>query len=217
MLGSKGVTMSLDSSSNPGASPDVRAETIRELCRHCDVDERLPLIPPSAKVRGLYFGGIDRTLAKAGCQERYRALFPHRPAAVLWHPAADFLVRLVVGGALLAGPERVHEGMFEIGRGNAVTFAESLVGRALIRLLDRDPKRLLKQGIAGRRQGFSYGRWELAFPSEREAVVTMSEEYAYIESYFLGAARGTFDAVNVPVRAEYVLRDRFNGTHILRW
>ncbi len=209
--------MSLDRSSNPEAPSDDRAARIRELCRYCDVEERLPLVPPSAKVRGLYFGGIDRTLAKAGCHEGFAALFPQRPAAVLWHPAADFLVRLAVGGALLAGPERVHEGMSEIGRGNAVTFAESLVGRALIRLLDRDPRRLLKQGIAGRRQGFSYGRWELEFPTEREAVVTMSEEYAYIESYFLGAARGTFHAVNVPVRAEAVLVDRFNGKHVLRW
>jgi uncharacterized protein (TIGR02265 family) len=214
MLLQKGATMSFDRSSN---RPAIRSETIRALCRHCDVEERLPLIPPSAKVRGIYFGGIDRTLAKAGCLDRFKALFPPRPAAVLWHPAADFLVRLAAGGAILAGPERVHEGMFEIGRGNAVTFAESLVGRALIRLLDRDPIRLLKQGIAGRRQGFSYGRWELEFPVDGEAVVTMSEEYAYIESYFLGAARGTFDAVSVPVRAEAVLRDRFNGTHILRW
>jgi uncharacterized protein (TIGR02265 family) len=209
--------MSFDRSSDPVAQLDARTVGIRELCRHCDVEERLPLVPPSAKVRGVYFGGIERALAKAGAHERYKALFPQRPVAVLWRPAADFLVRLAVGGALLAGPERVHEGMFEIGRGNAVNFAESLVGRALIRLLDRDPLRLLKQGIAGRRQGFSYGRWELEFPAEREAVVTMSEEYAYIESYLLGAARGTFDAVNVPVRAEAVLRDRFNGQHVLRW
>ena len=33
----------------------------------------------------------------------------------------------------------------------------------------------------------------------------------------LGAAQGTFDAIGVPVRAEAVLRDRFNGTHVLRW
>lgn len=53
--------------------------------------------------------------------------------------------------------------------------------------------------------------------SEREIVVTMSEEYAYIESYLLGAAHGTFEAVGVPVRAEAVLRDRFNGQHLIRW
>ncbi len=209
--------MTFDPSSSRSPQADARADTIRELCRHCDVAERLILMPPSAKVRGVYFGGIDRALARAGRHEPFAKLFPQRPTAVLWYPAADFLVRLAVGGALLASPERVHEGMYEIGRGNAVAFAESLLGRALIRLLDRDPKRLLKQAIAGRRQGVSQGRWELEHTAEREAVVAMWEEYAYIESYLLGAARGTFDAVGVPVRAEAVLSDRFNGKHFLYW
>jgi uncharacterized protein (TIGR02265 family) len=209
--------MSLDRSSNPAAASDPRADVIRDLCRGCDVAERLTLMPPSVKSRGVYLVGIDRVLAKAGSFDKFEALFPQRPSAIPWYPTREFLVRCAVAGALLAGPERVHQGMFEIGRGNAVTFAESLLGRALIRLLDRDPKRLLKQGIAGRRQGNTHGRWELEFPSEREAVVTMTEEYCYIESYMLGAAQGTFEAIGVPVRAEVVLRDRFNGKHVLRW
>jgi uncharacterized protein (TIGR02265 family) len=209
--------MRLDRSSNPAAPPDPRADAIRDLCRYCDLTERLPLLPPSAKSRGVYLVGIDRVLLKAGTFDKFKALFPQRASSIPWYPLSDFLVQLAVGAALLAGPERVAQGMFEIGRGNAVTFAESLLGRALIRLLDRDPKRLLKQGIAGRRQGNTHGHWELEFPSEREAVVTMTEEYAYIESYMLGAARGTFDAIGMPVQAEAVLRDRFNGKHVLRW
>jgi uncharacterized protein (TIGR02265 family) len=107
--------------------------------------------------------------------------------------------------------------MFEIGRRNALAFAESLLGRVLLRFLDRDPKRLLRQAIAGRRQSYSYGHWELEFTGEREAVVTMTEEYLYIDSYLMGAAQGTFEAVGVPVRTECVLRDRFNGRHLLQW
>jgi uncharacterized protein (TIGR02265 family) len=209
--------MRLDGSVTPAAPSDPRAETLRDLCRFCDLAERLPLLPPSAKSRGVYLSGIERVLAKGSSFDRFKALFPQRPSVIPWYPTSDFLVRLAVAGALLAGPERVHQGMFEIGRGNAVAFAESLLGRALIRLLDRDPKRLLKQGIAGRRQGTTHGRWELEYSSEHEAVVTMTEEYAYIESYLLGAAQGTFDAIGVPVQAEAVLQDRFNGKHILRW
>jgi uncharacterized protein (TIGR02265 family) len=209
--------MSLDRSSNSAAFSDPRADLIRDLCQYCDLAERLPLLPPSVKSRGVYLVGIDRVLAKSSSFDKFKALFPQRPSAIPWYPTREFLVRCAVAGAMLAGPERVHQGMFEIGRGNAVTFAESLLGRALIRLLDRDPKRLLKQGIAGRRQGNTHGHWELEFPSEREAVVTMTEEYCYIESYMLGAAQGTFDAIGMPVRAEAVLQDRFNGKHVLRW
>ena len=202
---------------NQSTNIENRRAAIDELCRCCDLSERLPLVPPSARVRGLYFRPIERALAKVGRRERFHALFPERYATVLWHPAADFLVRLAVGGALLASPERIHQGMFEIGRGNAIAFAESLIGRTLLRFLDHDPKRLLRQAIVGRRQGFSHGHWELQFMSEREAVMTMVEEYGYIDSYLLGAAHGTFDAVGVPVQIEVVLRDRFNGQHHLRW
>jgi uncharacterized protein (TIGR02265 family) len=199
------------------SSSDDRARAVEDLCRGCDLIERLTLVPPSASVRGLYFGSIERALSAAGRLEPYKALFPQRFAAVLWHPAAEFLTRLAVGGALLAGPEKVHEGMFAIGRGNAVAFAESLIGRAMLRLLDRDPRRLLRQAIAGRRQSYTFGRWDLTFPAEREAIVTMIEEYAYLDSYMLGAAQGTFDAIGVPVLTQVVMRDRFNGQHVLKW
>jgi uncharacterized protein (TIGR02265 family) len=199
------------------AGMDAREAAIAEVSRHCDVLDRLSLIPPSAKARGLYFRSIETALARAGRIERYNALFPERFAAVLWHPIGELLVRLVVGGSLLTDPERVHEGMYEIGRRNAVVFAESLLGRTLLRLLSRDPRRLLQQAVAGRRQSQNYGRWTLEFPEERTAVMTMEEEYLYIDSYLLGAAQGTFDAVGVSVRAEAKLDDRFTGRHILVW
>ena len=194
-----------------------RQAAIEEVSRHCDLTDRLALLPPSARVRGLYFRSIEAVLTRAGRVEPYQKLFPERFAAVLWHPAGDFLVRLAVGGALLTEPSRVHEGMFEIGRRNAVAFAESLLGRTLLRLLSRDPKKLLQQAVAGHRQSYSHGRWALSFPEERTAVMQMIGEYLYIESYLLGAAQGTFDAVNVPVRTEVVLEDRFSGRHILKW
>jgi uncharacterized protein (TIGR02265 family) len=194
-----------------------RERLVDDVCRHCDLRERLTLVPPSAKVRGLYFRSIEAVLARAGRAERYRELFPERFAAILWHPASEFLVRLAAGAALLTSAERVHEGMFEIGRRNAVAFAESLLGRTMLRLLSRDPHKLLQQAVAGRRQSYSYGSWELTFPEEREAVMTMVEEYLYIESYMLGAARGTFDAIGVAVRTEVVLEDRFRGRHIMAW
>jgi uncharacterized protein (TIGR02265 family) len=208
--------MRLDRSSRSVKTPD-RVDIIRDLCRCSDLAERLPLVPPSGKVRGVYLMGIERALAKAGSLDGFKALFPERPSALTWYPTSEFLVRLTVAGAQLAGPERVHQGMFQIGLGNSVAFAESLLGRVLIRLLDRDPRRLLKQGLVGRRQGFTLGHWELELPSERQAVVTMTEEYPYIESYLLGAAQGTFDAIGVPVRTEVVLQNRFNGKHVLRW
>lgn len=194
-----------------------RERLLEEVYRHCDLRERLAVLPPSAKSRGLYFKSIETALERANLGRRYHELFPEHFAASMWHPTAELLVRLAAGAALLTSAERVHEGMFEIGRRNAVAFGESLLGRVMLRLLSRDPHKLLKQGVAARRQSGTFGSWEVAFPTERSAIITMQQEYVYIESYMLGAAQGTFDAISLPVKTEVVLQDRFNGQHILHW
>lgn len=195
----------------------AREEALQAVAAHCDLLERLPLIPPSARLRGLYYGSIETVLKRAGCVDQYRALCPEHFSAIRFYSVSDFLVHLTIGASVLMSPERVHEGMFEIGRRNAIAVSESLIGRALLRLLSRDPQKLLQQGVAARRQSFTYGDWELSFPEPQTAVMTIAEEYVYIESYLLGAARGTFDAISLPVRTEVILEDRFNGRHVLRW
>lgn len=194
-----------------------RERILAEISRYCDLQERLTLVPPSAKVRGTYARSIDSALTEAGKYKRYRELFPRELGTIQWHPCGEFLTRLAVGGALLMGPERVAEGMFEIGRHNALEFARSLLGRMLLRLLSRDPKKLLLQGVAARRQTASYGTWRVSFPEDRMAIVTMVEEYMYLESFMLGAAHGTFDAIGLDVDARSELETKFQGRHILRW
>jgi uncharacterized protein (TIGR02265 family) len=194
-----------------------RAAVLEEASVYCDILTRRELVPHSAKVRGVYFQSIEGALRKAGKLERYKALCPESFATALWHPCTDFLEQLVIGGALLRGPEGVHAGMFDIGRHNTVAFAGSLLGRLLLRVLSRDPKRLLEQGASARRQGSAYGQWSLTFLSDHSAVVEMRDEYAYIESYLLGAAKGMFETIAVPARVEAELDSAFNGRHILRW
>jgi uncharacterized protein (TIGR02265 family) len=194
-----------------------RERVISEVSRYCDIEERLTLVPPSAKVRGTYARSIDAALTEAGKYKRYRELFPRELGTLQWHPCGEFLVRLAVGGALLLGPERAKEGMLEIGRRNALEFARSLLGRMLLRLLSHDPKKLLLQGVAARRQTASYGDWQVTFPKERTAIVTMVEEYMYLETFMLGAALGTFDAIGLQVEATAELQTKFHGRHVLQW
>jgi uncharacterized protein (TIGR02265 family) len=194
------------------------AEMLEAVSPSCDVKQRLAVLPPSARVRGLYFGSIESALEAAGRLAVYRGMFPERFSALGWHSAHDLMQRLVVGGALIASPERVHEGMFEIGRRNAVAFSESMLGRLMLRVLSRDPRKLLQQGVAGRRQSWSVGgTWRLELVSDRHAVMHMQEEYFYIESYLLGAAQGTFDAIGLAVQTAVELDDPYCGRHVLRW
>lgn len=192
-------------------------DRIAELTQHCDLAERLPAVPPSANVRGLYFRNTVRVLSEAGKIETYRELFPEEHSSVRWYPLGDFLVRLAVGGALLESPERVHQGMYEIGRRNAVAFAESLIGRTMLRLLSRDPHKLLKQACAGRRQSYRYGRWEYEILGEREVAMNLHEEYIWIESNLLGAAVGTFQSIGIEPKVKCELASPFEGRHHITW
>lgn len=196
---------------------DERGSLLKEVFRHCDLEDRLTLVPPSAQIRGLFFRNVESVLASAGLSERYHALFPERHNAIRWYPLADYLPRLALGGALLTSPAEVHAGMSLIGRRNAVAFAESLLGRTMLRLLSRDPKKLLRQGVAAHRQTSSPGVWSVEFVDDRCAIMRMRDEYVYLESHFVGAALGTFEAIGLSVTVEVQLDDRFNGRHILRW
>lgn len=192
-------------------------QLLREISKHCDLDERIPLIPASAKVRGFYFHSMEGVVRDAGLGERYDALFPGSFSTLRWYPVQDYLERCAVAGALLASPERVHDGMQEVGRRYMMAFGESLIGRTMIRLLSRDPHKLLEQGQASRRQSCSFGRWDLEFPEEHVAIITMHDEYLYMESILRGAAEGTFESLGIRVDVEVELFDRFNGRHTLRW
>jgi uncharacterized protein (TIGR02265 family) len=196
---------------------DAITHALQEASRHCDIVQRLATAPPSAKVRGLYMRSVESVLEGGGVVQKYRRIFPERVSSVRWYPLGELLKRVVVGGSLLAGPDRVHEGMFEIGWRNAAAVGQSLIGRAMLHVLSRDPRRLLQQGMAARRQTHSFGSWTLRFPEVRGAVVEMVDEYLYLESYLAGAAHGTFDAIGLKVKVEVVMATPYAGRHLLSW
>jgi uncharacterized protein (TIGR02265 family) len=194
-----------------------RKSALAAVSQHCDIEERLAVIPPSARWRGLYFHAINTVLSRAGKLEEYQRVMPGSHSALRWYPAGELLQRVAVAGAILRSPEEVHAGMHAIGHDNAIAFSESLLGRSLIRLLSRDPYRLLEQGVSGRRQTATYGRWSLEQTGERSAVMHFEQEYCWLESYIVGAGQGTFESVGVEASFEVQLDDPYNGRHIIHW
>jgi uncharacterized protein (TIGR02265 family) len=185
---------------------------------HCDLEERLRVVPPSAHVRGLYLRSVAAVVERAGKAEEYAGLVgDDRYSPVRLYPVGDYLVHLAAGVAVLYGPERVHEGMKEISRRNAQAIADSLLGRTLLRVLSPQPERLLRQAVAGHRLSADYGSWELSFPEPRHARIEFREEYAWIESSLVGAAIGTYEVVGITPEVRCELTGRFAGTHYLSW
>ncbi|MBK7154761.1 MAG: DUF2378 family protein [Sandaracinaceae bacterium] len=196
---------------------DERQRLLDEISEYCDLRVRLATIPPSAKWRGVYFNAVSGVLERAGKLGEYQRLMPETYSPLRMYPAGELLEHVAVAGALLRSPQDVHAGMHEVGRDNALYFARSLLGRTMLRLLDEDPYRVLQQGVAGRRQSATYGRWRLERTGERSALMHFEQEYGWIESYMLGAGIGTFESVGVTGSFEVELDGPYDGRHVIRW
>ncbi|MEM9193667.1 MAG: TIGR02265 family protein [Myxococcota bacterium] len=185
---------------------------------HCDLSDRLPHVPPSARMRGLWFRIVAAEVKARGHEKAYRKFFPDDEFSSLrFYWTGDYLIRAAVGGALISGVENLHDGMFEISRRNASRFADSLFGRTLIRLLSPNPTQVVKQGIAARRQTITHGQWELVHAGDQTLQIQFREEYMWIESHVAGSWKGTFEAIGIAVDLDCDLSDRFNGTIEFRW
>jgi uncharacterized protein (TIGR02265 family) len=197
-------------------APDEPAVAL--VAPYCDIIARLNAIPPSARLRGVYFRSVEAQLEKRGKHAQYRRYFPNDGYADLpFYSVAEYLVRVACAGALVASPSHVHEGIHEIARSNSTAFVSSLLGRSMLGLLARDPVRLTEQGLAARRQSHTYGHWEIVRHGERAIEMVYRDEYCWLESVVTGAARGTFEACGLDFELETKLSDRFNGSTCVRW
>lgn len=184
---------------------------------HCDLEQRLRDIPPSARVRGVWVRSAELEAESAGALGRYESLTGGRTAPLQWYPLGEGLARMAIAAALIESPARVHDGLARIGRTYPTRFSESLLGRTLIRLLAPDPVRVLQQGLAARRQTCDYGRWELEFPEPRRAIMRHREEYGWLDSIVLGSAKATLDAIGVDASFDVTLVSPYEGTFDIRW
>jgi len=198
----------------PARSP----QALDLVAPYCDIVDRLRFVPPSAGVRGVFFRNVEAQVERMGQSAAYRAYFPKdRYASLPYYPLSDFMLRLACAGALVASPAQVHQGMRQITHSNATTFVESLLGRALVRMLSRDPLRLAEQGLAARRQTHSYGRWRLVRSSERSVQMLYEDEFLWIDSAVHGAAEGTYIACDTEVRLATQLTSRYTGQTTICW
>lgn len=185
---------------------------------HCDIEERVRLVPPSAHIRGLYHRSVLNVLKQEGKLDTYHEYFPAEHwSALSFYPLTGYMLRLAVAGALLTAPESLHQGMHLAMRLNSITFASSLIGRTLLRILARDPVRLTEQAMAARRQSVNYGEWSIASRGPRFIETTYRTEYVWLDSAVAGSAVGTFEACQINATVQTQLTDRFNGSTLISW
>jgi uncharacterized protein (TIGR02265 family) len=185
---------------------------------HCDIVERLADVPPSARVRGLYFRSFLGILRQECRITDYERFFPDESWSSLpFYPLSDYLIRIAVAGAVVASPSSLHDGIYRVARSNAMAFTSSILGKVLLRILDRDPLRLTEQALSARRQSTTYGEWTLAKHGPNGLEMAYRGEYMWLESAIAGAAAGTFEACDVKPQLSTVLNGKYNGSTLIRW
>lgn len=194
---------------------------VQRLSEHCDVGERVRLVPPSAQLRGLYFRSVEDILQKNGLFQAFCSELGIRPdqrmSALRLYPASDYLVWLALAASMLEGPKHVQKGLYRVGYEYSSAFTESILGRTLLRVLSRDPYRVAQQGLAGRRQSATFGTWGLERLDARHMLMTYDEEYVWVDSVIAGAAKGTFDACGMTITLETRLTGMFSGETYVTW
>jgi uncharacterized protein (TIGR02265 family) len=202
----------------PSVWPRPLERAIQLVAPHCDIVDRLQVVPPSAQVRGLYLRSLEAVTQRAGRDALYREYFAgERWSPIRMYPLRDYMIRLAVAGASLRSPSRVHDGMHDVWRSNATTFANSLLGHTMLRFLSHDPVRLTEQGLAARRQTYHYGHWEIVRHGPRAIEMVYREEYLWIESAIAGGAVGAFEACGITATLATKLRSRFDGSTMVTW
>jgi uncharacterized protein (TIGR02265 family) len=195
---------------------DQRA--LEYVAPHCDIKARLAALPLDACVRGVAFRSIVAALEQADKLAAYVTCFgPLRYESLAFYPLAEYLVRLASGAAVLRSRAELYLGMGAISRLNASEMSRSVLGQTLIHALASDPRSLLEQGIAMRRQTCNYGRWELVHHAPRHLEMRYCDEYVWIEQAWTFAALGTFDACRIKPRITTHLDTPYSGSHHFEW
>ena len=192
---------------------------IELVAPYCDIVERLAVVPPSAARTRAVLQVVRFVAASARRSPRFTGTISRASAGrrCACTRCATTCIRLAVAGAALHGPERVHDGMHDVWRTNATTFASSLLGRTMLRLLSHDPVRLTEQGLAARRQTYQYGNWSIVRHGPRSIEMIYREEYIWIESAIAGGAVGAFEACGIKVNLQTKLINRFDGSTLISW
>jgi uncharacterized protein (TIGR02265 family) len=197
---------------------DSVAELVRDVC---DLEERLPLVPASAQVRGLYFQSTHQEVVRAARYPEFSELLKLRAGyqakALQWYPVSEYLRWLAAAAYLIRGKANFQQGLFDLGYADATAFVNTILGRAVLRVLSHDPARVALQGVSARKHSVTYGKWTCQRHGEREMSMVYEREYLWIESAIAGAAKGTFDACDVKIEITTSVSGKFAGETRVKW
>jgi uncharacterized protein (TIGR02265 family) len=201
------------------SSPRGIVGVFEQAAQHIDVVDRLTRIRRDQLARGVWFRMLREEVARRGHVRAYDAEGgPHEATTFKMYPLDDYLRRLVIAGALIASPEKVHDGMRDLHRESVRYFTKSILGRLIISVMRPTPHDLLQQIERSRPHVANYGTFRYERRGPRAAAMHLSDEPVYIESAQLGSMLSTLDACGITdARTEITLHSFSSGTILAEW
>ncbi len=203
---------------NDGALAPGRAHpgSLDACFEHTDLRWRLTQIPDSAMCRGAYFNMLD---ARAGIlgpavQREYRAFFPVFKFNVFrMYSVRDYLTRLVVLAQIRYGAKDIYRGIEDLQRQAFSTWANTLMGKATLALVDRDVVSILRaiESAFASQMIVNYSTFRIDRVDSEQIIATLDNEYNYIEHAMVGALRGVLEACDVVGTVTAELASPFHG------
>lgn len=203
------------SQTHPGL-PHPEHASLERCERVTDLAWRLTQIPQDATCRGAFFNMLDDRAGalSPGTQAEYRTFFRiHRFPSFKMFPVSDYLTRLVVLSQIHYGADRIYEGVRLLQSGAFDAWAETLLGKAALAVVDPSLASLLRmlERAYASRTVVSHARFRVLSESDAEILTELSQEYVYIEHAMVGAIEGVARVCGAEVVVTSELRGPFDG------
>ncbi len=207
------MELSMGVPSNQGRA---RSASLEDCFAATDLEWRLTQIPDWACSRGVFFNMLDgqADLLGPGVQAEYRAFFRiHRFSPFRFYPTRDFLTRLVVLSQIGWGSQQIHAGMRMLMATAFDAYANTIVGRAALGIIQPDLKYVLRFMAFNWKSGgaVNYSEFRLLEEGPDRYRVSVNNEYVYLESAMVGGFEGTARLFGTPVDVHCELEGPFDA------
>ncbi len=185
-----------------------------------DVEACIARCPASATAKGMFLSGaaeMGRRAAPSRQEEIFSGLVRQR-----WTPFLDYSLRdnmrIMVNVTRLRWPrETVREGLRRVGWTAYPTFAESMAGRVILGVVNKDLEAKFSVVTRGFSLSVSHARVTPRRIGDRHWQLEYVDVYCFLDSYHVGILEGVVRTHGLVPDIRIQLTSPESGTMDLRW